>query len=211
MGTRSVLADDPIAAYALQRLQDEAAIRRVHLDYCRGVDRRDWDLVRSCYHPDAVDHHGPYSGGVDGFIAWAMEFVEEVVSTTHFVGNQLVDVEGNTAWHEAYCRAYHRMKATDSAPEAEYVVNLRYLDRMDARDGEWKISDRLVVHDSVRWDALGEQTETGFFRGAYAPDDASYHRSRPWAEFLAERGWPAETHSLRASAVDIDHMSDGGM
>ena len=76
MGSGSVLADDPVAPRALQRLLDEAAIRRVHLDYCRGVDRRDWELVRSCYHRDAVDHHGPYSGGIDGFIAWAIEFVE---------------------------------------------------------------------------------------------------------------------------------------
>lgn len=190
MGTGSVLADDPLAMRAVQQLLDEAAIRRVHLNYCRGVDRRDWDLVRSCYHPDAVDHHGPYSGGVDGFISWAVKFVDTVVSTTHFVGNQIVDVDGNTAWHEAYCRAYHRMKATDSTPAADYVVNLRYLDRMEARDGEWKISDRLVVHDSVRWDALGDTTETDFFPGAYAPDDASYHRSGPWAEFLGERGWP---------------------
>jgi len=189
MGSGSVVADDPVVPRALQRLLDEAAIRRVHLDYCRGVDRRDWDLVRSCYHPDAVDHHGPYSGGIDGFIAWAIEFVETVVSTSHFVGNQLVDVDGNTAFHEAYCQAHHRMRAADGTPAADYVVNLRYLDHMEARDGEWRISDRLVVHDSVRWYAVGDRTETDFFLGAHVPDDASYHRSRPWAGFLSERGW----------------------
>jgi SnoaL-like domain len=171
----------------LQRLVDEAAIRRVHLDYCRGVDRRDWDLVRSCYHPDAVDHHGPYSGGVDGFVTWGKQVLDAVLSTTHFVGNQIVDVDGSAAWHEAYCRAYHRLKATDSEPEQDWVINLRYLDHFECRDGEWKISDRLVVHDSVRRDAVGEGTDTDFFRGAFAPEDASYHRSRSWAEFLAER------------------------
>jgi ketosteroid isomerase-like protein len=189
MGSGSVLADDPDAR-AVQRLLDEAAIRRVHLDYCRGVDRRDWDLVRACYHPDAVDHHGPYSGDVDGFISWAIEYVETVVSTTHFVGNQLVDVDGNTAFHEAYCEAHHRMRAADSTPAADYVVNLRYLDHMEARDGKWRISDRLVVHDSATWFAVGDRTETDFFAGAHAPEDASYHRSRPWAGFLSERGWP---------------------
>jgi hypothetical protein len=178
----------------LQRLLDEAAIRRVHLDYCRGIDRRDWDLVRSCYHADAVDHHGPYSGGVDGFIVWAKEAVATMLSTTHFVGNQIVDVDGSGAWHEAYCRAYHRMRATDSNSEVEYVINLRYLDHFEFRGGQWKISDRLVVHDSVRWDTVGEQTDTDSFRGGYAPEDASYHRSRPWAEFLAERGWPPLRH-----------------
>ncbi len=175
-----------------KRCNDETAIRRVHLEYCRAVDRRDWDLVRSCYHPDAVDHHGPYSGGIDGFIAWAKEFVETVCSTTHFVGNQLIDIEGDTAWHEAYCQDHHRTKATDTTPAADYVVNLRYLDRMERRDGEWKIADRLVVHDSVKRTAVGEEVDEGFFPGGYAPDDVSYHRPDSWAEFLAERGWSPE-------------------
>ena len=53
---------------ALRRLLDEEAIKKVHLRYCRGIDRRDWELLRSCYHPDALDDHGDYVGGVDGFI-----------------------------------------------------------------------------------------------------------------------------------------------
>ncbi|MEI6002085.1 hypothetical protein H3V53_34635 [Paraburkholderia bengalensis] len=35
--------------------------------YCRGIDRIDWDLVRTCYHPDAFDEHGSSGGGrLDG-------------------------------------------------------------------------------------------------------------------------------------------------
>ncbi|MEY3566868.1 MAG: hypothetical protein RLZ19_882, partial [Actinomycetota bacterium] len=37
-------------------------IRDVVYRYARGVDRRDFDLVRSCYHPDATDDHGPFTG-----------------------------------------------------------------------------------------------------------------------------------------------------
>jgi ketosteroid isomerase-like protein len=173
----------------LQRLLDEAAIKRVHLDYCRGVDRRDWELVRSCYHPDAVDHHGPYSGGVDGFIEWALQFSDDVASTTHFVGNQTVDIDGDVAWHEAYCRAYHRITATDAAPAFDWIVNLRYLDRMERREGEWKIVDRLVVHDSDRRDLVAGSGETspGWLRGGFSPDDPSYNRTLSWAELLANR------------------------
>ena len=50
--------DESSQAAALQMLIDEAAIKKVHLRYCRGIDRMDWDLIRSCYHPDAIDDHG---------------------------------------------------------------------------------------------------------------------------------------------------------
>ena len=59
----------------LQKLVDEAEIRQVHIRYCRGIDRMDWALVRSCYHPDAIDRHGAYEGGVEGFIEWAAKLL----------------------------------------------------------------------------------------------------------------------------------------
>ncbi|WP_221890845.1 nuclear transport factor 2 family protein [Microbispora sp. KK1-11] len=34
---------------------DQQEIHEVVLRYCRGVDRLDMDLVRSAYHPDAID------------------------------------------------------------------------------------------------------------------------------------------------------------
>lgn len=172
----------------VQRLLDEAAIRRVHLDYCRGVDRRDWELVRSCYHVDALDHHGPFSGGVDEFIEWALEVLDSVVSTTHFVGNQIVDVDGDSAWHEAYCIAFHRLAAKSAEPAVDWVVNLRYLDKMERRAGSWKIADRLVVHDSDRWDLVSGSGELspGWSPGGCRPDDPSYNRAGTWAAFLTE-------------------------
>jgi len=43
----------------LKRLAAESEIRRRLLDYCRGVDRCDAELVASTYHADAIDDHGP--------------------------------------------------------------------------------------------------------------------------------------------------------
>jgi hypothetical protein len=175
-------------APALQRMLDEAAVRRVHLNYCRGVDRRDWDLVRSCYHADALDYHGPFEGGVDEFIEWAVERMDSVVST-HFIGNQIVDVEGDVAWHEAYNVAFIRRPAGDGVPAVDWVINIRYLDRMERRDGHWRIADRLVVHDSERYLLVTGDGEVspGWFPGGTAPDDPSYNRSATWAEFLTQR------------------------
>ena len=50
---------------------DRREIHDVVLTYCRGVDRGDLDLVRSVYHPDALDHHHTaFDGTVDEFIDW---------------------------------------------------------------------------------------------------------------------------------------------
>ncbi len=142
---------------ALQRLLDEAAIKKIHLRYCRGIDRMDWDLVRSCYHADAIDDHGEYVGGIDGFIEYCKAGCPNFVSTTHFTGNQLVEVEGDTAWGEHYSRAYHRVAADSGGAEKDLVVNTRYVDRYQRRAGEWRIASRVVIVDTDRVDPVRER------------------------------------------------------
>ncbi|MCW2855489.1 MAG: nuclear transport factor 2 family protein [Marmoricola sp.] len=181
--------DSPLLRAAdVHRLLDEDAVRRVHLEYCRGIDRRDWELVRSCYHTDAIDHHGPFTGGVDAFILWGIEVLADVQSM-HFTGNQLVEVDGDVAWHEAYCIAFHRISGAPSEPKTDWVVNVRYLDRFERRDGAWKIADRLVVHDSDRRDLVPGTGEIGpgWTGSGPWPDDPSYNRSENWASYLAAR------------------------
>ena len=43
-------------------LLDKQALQEVVRRYCRAVDRSDGELFLSCYHPDAFDDNGPYSG-----------------------------------------------------------------------------------------------------------------------------------------------------
>lgn len=165
----------------LQRLADEAAVRDVHLRYCRGVDRQDWALVESCYHPGATDNHGPYNGDVPGFIAFAKEFLEACDTVTHFTGNQLVEIDGDVAWHEAYCRAYHRLKPTEDAPAIDWMVNFRYIDRMEKREGEWRICERVLAIDSERKDPVVGDPHVGpeWHLGRADLTDPVYDRSIP--------------------------------
>lgn len=141
-------------ATGLQRLLDEAAVKTLHIRYCRGVDRLDWDLVRSCYHPDGTDDHGSYKGGIDGFIAWASVGLPRFESTTHFTGNQLVEVDGDSAWAEHYAIVFHRRPATADAPAADLIANVRYVDRVERRDGEWRIAERVVLADANKIETI---------------------------------------------------------
>jgi SnoaL-like domain len=161
--------------YSLQMLLDEMAIKNLHIRYCRGIDRMDWDLVRSCYHPDAIDDHGGYVGGVEGFIEYCKAGTPNFVSTTHMTGNQLVEVNGDKAWAEHYARAYHRVAAGPDGQARELVCNARYVDSYERRNGEWRISKRVVVVDSDRVDPVLETwSERVLFRGKRDKSDPSY-------------------------------------
>jgi hypothetical protein len=120
----------------IARLTAIGPVKDIQLRYCRGLDRLDWDLVPSCFHPDAVHDLGPFRGTVEQFVAWTSGVLTTFQSTTHFSGQQRVDLDGDTAWAEQNVRAYHRIPATNNEPAADWIMNLRYVDRMTCRDGD---------------------------------------------------------------------------
>jgi hypothetical protein len=161
----------------LDALLAEREIARTICRYCRGVDRRDFDLVRSCYHPDANDDHGGYVGGVDGFIEYIGRELDAFELTVHSVTNLLVEPVGESiAQSEAYATAVHRIGSSSSKPRRDYVVGFRFLDRFEDRGDGWLIADRRVVIDWTRMDPVGTGIElpSGFTFGSPSPEDPSY-------------------------------------
>ncbi len=65
--------------------------------YARGIDRLDLEAVRSCYHADAYDDHGAFKGTVDEFLEAAKAFLPKWTATQHFMGNMLIEIEGDIA------------------------------------------------------------------------------------------------------------------
>ena len=140
-------------------LGDRAEIGDVLLRYFRGVDRRDWTLVRSCFFADARTDYAPfYQGGIDDF----MRFLEDPAGfglfdrTFHFAGNQLIELDGDggdTAETEVYAMAQHTSAADAGQSTRNFLtVWLRYLDRFERRDGRWAIADRRIEVDWIRND-----------------------------------------------------------
>lgn len=142
----------------IQRMRDECEIKEKLLKYCRGVDRRDYELVRSVYHSDAIDMHGGYNGGIDGLLDWMAKRHETVEQSMHLLGNCLIEwVEGG-ATVETYCVTYQRVGSVGSAAEAGFQtggprvqtqVRCRYVDKFTWREGEWRIQNRVVVYESL--------------------------------------------------------------
>jgi SnoaL-like protein len=116
--------------------------------YCRGIDRLDWDLVRSCYHDDAFDDHGLVRGGVDEFVAFFTEMLTPMIATTHMLGNILITLDGDVAGCESQSLAWHRIPADEETPVRDLTAQGRYVDRIERRR---RVEDRSP-HRRVRLD-----------------------------------------------------------
>jgi hypothetical protein len=142
---------DPTLDPRIAALLDKQEIREVVLRYCRGIDRMDQDLVRSCYHPDATDEHGSFFGGVDEYLAFAWKLMPRYDSTMHFVGNVLVELHGDRARAEAYCIAHHRSES--GPPASNLATGCRYIDDFERRsDRAWRIAKRVATTEWIRHD-----------------------------------------------------------
>lgn len=124
---------------------DRIALHDLVMCYCRGCDRRDFALVRSLYHDDAIDDHGTmFTGGPDAFVAWLAQVTTRWEMTRHSISNSLFVIDGDRAEGEHYAEAWHRTPGPDAK---QYIVLGRYLDRYERRDGVWKFSHRSLVFD----------------------------------------------------------------
>ncbi|MGE0880786.1 MAG: nuclear transport factor 2 family protein [Acidimicrobiia bacterium] len=163
---------------SFEQLIDESAIRDVLFRYCRGIDRRDFDLVRACYHPDAYDEHGDYRGDVDGFIEHCRAGLARYEMTQHSISNILIDFSADrlAAVTEAYTNAFHRLPASRTKPRRDFFVALRYVDRFEKRAGQWAIAKRSCVFTWQRMEPIGFEAAWGpeFGFGRPAPDDPLY-------------------------------------
>ncbi len=166
---------------AIRDAADERAIRHLLTRYCRAVDRMDLDDLRNVYHPDAFDDHGEYQGDVEGFITYLRTRLLDFVGTQHFLGNMHIELDGDVAHTETYCQAWHRIAGKDGGPDHDSVVGLRYLDRFERRNGEWRTAARQIVIDWRRMDAVDEASASpagGRLSGRRDRQDAVYHFRR---------------------------------
>ena len=159
----------------LLSLLDERDIRDVLLRYCRGVDRCDRELIASCYHPDAVDDHGNWQATG----ASAPQLIFDLVkpgpdAAMHFVGNVRIELEGDIAFTESYVLAFRAFRRDERPYTRTRAV--RFIDRFTRREGEWRISERVVADDWNRVDEVIEaMADTDSFRyGTKGTDDPVY-------------------------------------
>jgi len=128
----------------MQAIEEQAAIRDVMRRYVRGLDRHDVALESSAFWPDAQINYGFYSGERDAFVAWGNATHEaNYVRHQHHLTSQTIDIDGDTAHVESY--VIYLLRSRDET--ATRIGGARYIDRMERRDGEWRIAVREFLPD----------------------------------------------------------------
>lgn len=162
----------------MQVLEDRAAILDCIANHARGCDRHDHDLLRSCYHFDGIDLHGATRTAGPEYADWA-NGVHAASSAHHLhhLTTHTLDIDGDTAHAESYVIVM--LLSTDR--KSTTVMSGRYLDRLERRDGEWRIAVRVATVETA-FNADSSMLESKFFtrqgyvHGTRDRSDPSYRR-----------------------------------
>jgi hypothetical protein len=161
--------------YTVEELSSIAEIRNVQERYCRGIDRADADILRTVYWEDGQDDHGAFRGDREEYIAWVMPVVgERFAALQHVLGQTYTELDGDYAYTETYF-VQHSLRPDGGA----YASPGRYIDRLERRNGEWRILERKTMMSFFYPTAPADEKHhaaSGFPAGSMDREDPSYIR-----------------------------------
>jgi hypothetical protein len=116
----------------------------VYRHYTRGLNRHDMELLYGSFWPDAQINYGFHSWLRDPWIdQWQKNRYQKGLSCqAHHITNETVDIDGDSAHVESYLIALWK-PPTDDKPAL--ILAGRYIDRLDRRNGEWRIAVREFI------------------------------------------------------------------
>ena len=110
--------------------------------YAFAVDRRDWDLLASCFSPEVEsDGWGRATGPGRGPLLEFIKGVAHFHTTMHMMGNHFVHVDADRAELDCYAMLTHHYDRAGE-PAQMNVSGGRYVDVMERVDGRWRICRR---------------------------------------------------------------------
>ncbi len=160
----------------VQYLEDRTAVLDCVMNQSRGHDRHDTELMGSVYWEDGVDEHGPVVKLGPEYGEWANAAHTQVFEDhLHNITTHTCEINGDEAHAESYVIGAMRAKGGK-------IVSLmggRYIDRLERRDGVWKIALRRCT---LEWMMSGDSSVMksravqGFIKGKWDRTDPSYSR-----------------------------------
>ncbi len=135
------------AAQQIDMLVSRGEIEEVLLDYARGNDHADEELIRSCFWSESTHKHGGFDGTSAKFVDFAMKILPKLKYCKHHISNVSIRVKGDKAFSECYYAAHHQRDVKDGTGEEDIFFEGRYIDLFERRGGVWKIIRRRGMSD----------------------------------------------------------------
>jgi SnoaL-like domain len=105
----------------------------------RGHDRHDLGLMAGVYHDDGIDEHGPTVNAAAEYGKWANAVHGAAFDQhAHNITTHTCEIDGDTAHCESYVIVEGRRGTVTT------LMGGRYLDRLERREGKWKIALRRL-------------------------------------------------------------------
>lgn len=186
----------------LNYLLDRQEIYDVVANYCRATDRLDRELMLSVYHDDGIDDHTTFVGGPrDFFDWWQGKRQTSVASSHHTIGNQTVELDGDTA----HVETYFIWAGTNLEGAPFSLFGGRYVDRMEKRKGKWAIASRDMITD---WAAPSVNTREGAStpRGGPNPGRMEHHEMVTAAGASQASGDRSDPSYLRPLVISAERV-----
>ena len=127
-----------------QYLADRTAIMDVMIRYGTSVDAREMERYRSCFTDDltVVGYSGALMEGADTYLAYVIDALKNFAGTQHMMGNQVVDLNGDSASVRTEVQATHFII---DDPDTVMTLWATYVDDMVRQGGEWRIRRHELV------------------------------------------------------------------
>ena len=166
---------DAESAALLRELKDRQEIYDCIMRYCRGIDRLDRAMLLSAYHPDAIDDHGPFVGGVEAFADHVFKLHYGMQHyTQHHITNHRCDLDGDTA----HAESYYLFRCLNREKPFYCHSSGRYIDRLERREGRWAIAARICLVEARddNWGPEGLEVNSVYQLSRRDGEDPSYMR-----------------------------------
>lgn len=160
----------------VRRLKDRQDILDCIQRESRARDRQDVAQIEACWWPEGVDEHGPIITHAPEYAARAnMGHSTNFHMTSHNITNHLCQIEGDTA----HCESYVIGGLYWLKEEKTSIAFGRYLDRLEKRDGEWRMLVRkctieMTADADPSW--VHSKAVQGFLKARWDGRDPSYER-----------------------------------
>ncbi len=135
-----------------QEFRDRTAIQEIVIRCAAAADDRDLAVIEACFLPGAGYEGELSSGTVEQFLSALARSQEGLRHSTHLIGNQLINVEGDRGTSDATAMVWSRrvQKRGEDEVTVDTTACYRYFDHLVRTDAGWKIARRRAVREWTR-------------------------------------------------------------